>query len=259
MPVVRFRLHFEEYAFDMTPGVYLIGRGENCEIVVQDTKVSRTHARLRITEGGAYLQDLQSSNGTFVNGESVCEETHLRNKDRVCVGRQDILCSVLSQQPRKQSQTISKVTKANGSGDDNDWYRFFFDELIAPALEANKSKEAVRLFEKFSIEIERRLGSGWSMTKDFVTFVSVYALRIAECAEDARWVSWVISLHRRVNAVPDEVTITHLMGLEPLITPAIREELRQFVYWKRAVMRSMSTENREGLSLIEKLALSSSE
>ncbi len=52
---------------------YIIGRDETCDIVLSDNKVSRSHARLECADGFFLLTDLQSSNGTWYEGEKINE------------------------------------------------------------------------------------------------------------------------------------------------------------------------------------------
>jgi FHA domain len=63
----------------------LIGRSSGCQIVIGEPTVSRRHARLRSRDGRWVLQDLGSTNGTFLNGRRVgrCE---LRPGDLVLLG-----------------------------------------------------------------------------------------------------------------------------------------------------------------------------
>jgi FHA domain len=49
----------------------LVGRYQACDIVLTHTSVSRLHARLTFRDGNWVLRDLDSTNGTLVNGESV--------------------------------------------------------------------------------------------------------------------------------------------------------------------------------------------
>jgi hypothetical protein len=49
----------------------LIGRHPNCDVIVPAATVSRRHAQLTFRDGGWILQDLDSTNGTRVNGQPV--------------------------------------------------------------------------------------------------------------------------------------------------------------------------------------------
>lgn len=50
-------------------GVTVIGREADCQIVLEDSRVSRYHTRLTLRNNGSVLvEDLNSSNGTFING-----------------------------------------------------------------------------------------------------------------------------------------------------------------------------------------------
>lgn len=64
-----------------------IGRSRLGDIVVEDPDVSRQHARLLQTQAGYKIQDLRSTNGTFVNGQRVTGELALHNGDEVVLGR----------------------------------------------------------------------------------------------------------------------------------------------------------------------------
>src|SRR3972149_335686 len=55
--------------FDVTKEVTMLGRDVTNDIPLGDVEISRQHARLTRTPGGMVLEDLGSTNGTFVNGE----------------------------------------------------------------------------------------------------------------------------------------------------------------------------------------------
>ncbi|MCC6522619.1 MAG: FHA domain-containing protein [Polyangiaceae bacterium] len=63
----------------------LVGRANECDIVLLEGMVSRHHARFRVTEAGLAVEDLGSTNGTLVNGERVGERV-LSEGDRVLIG-----------------------------------------------------------------------------------------------------------------------------------------------------------------------------
>lgn len=49
----------------------LIGRGEDCDLVLADTHVSRRHASVAVVDGAVWLRDLASANGTYVNAQRI--------------------------------------------------------------------------------------------------------------------------------------------------------------------------------------------
>ena len=61
----------------------IIGRQEDCDIVLDDRKVSRQHARIVRDRQGYMISDLDSKNGTFVNGEPVSAPRRLRDGDEI--------------------------------------------------------------------------------------------------------------------------------------------------------------------------------
>ena len=52
----------------VSSGRKLIGRSESCDIVISDNNVSAVHAVLEVSPRGMKIFDMNSKNGTFVNG-----------------------------------------------------------------------------------------------------------------------------------------------------------------------------------------------
>jgi serine phosphatase RsbU (regulator of sigma subunit)/pSer/pThr/pTyr-binding forkhead associated (FHA) protein len=70
------------------PLPFRIGRQPDNNLVLRDSRISRSHARI-VAENGAYvLEDANSRHGTFVNGQRV-ERQSLRNSDRIEFGSND--------------------------------------------------------------------------------------------------------------------------------------------------------------------------
>ncbi len=70
----------------LLPGPSTIGRSRNCEVMVADPSVSRNHALITVDGDRITVQDLSSSNGTFVNGNRVENEVVVRSGDEIMVG-----------------------------------------------------------------------------------------------------------------------------------------------------------------------------
>jgi adenylate cyclase len=73
-------------AHTFTAGEVVIGRSPDCQIVLKDFGISRTHAKVIVDEDGARIQDLKSKNGTQVNGVPIVEAP-LKDGDRILLGK----------------------------------------------------------------------------------------------------------------------------------------------------------------------------
>jgi pSer/pThr/pTyr-binding forkhead associated (FHA) protein len=63
----------------------IIGRSSELDMVLVEEMVSRRHARIQLQDGVITIEDLGSTNGTFVNGEKIQKGT-LREGDRILIG-----------------------------------------------------------------------------------------------------------------------------------------------------------------------------
>ena len=63
----------------------IIGRSSELDIVLVEDMVSRKHAKITLSAGKITIEDLWSTNGTFVNGEKV-KTSRLKEGDRILVG-----------------------------------------------------------------------------------------------------------------------------------------------------------------------------
>lgn len=97
--------------FELDKPETLVGRGDECQLVLPNVSVSRTHARVLVGTQGVTIEDLNSSSGILVNGKRA-EQHMLKSGDEIQVGK------------------FSLVFMGDGRGD-----RFFkgrFVEYLAP-------------------------------------------------------------------------------------------------------------------------------
>lgn len=78
----------EQETFFLAKRTVRIGRLENNDIVIPDPSLSRHHVEIKQSEGKFRLQDLGSTNGTFLNGRRV-SEADLKNGDSISIGKVD--------------------------------------------------------------------------------------------------------------------------------------------------------------------------
>lgn len=63
-----------------------IGRKDNNSIILGDHHVSGNHAKIIVRNDTLYIEDLNSTNGTFLNGTKVNGKVKLSNKDELKIG-----------------------------------------------------------------------------------------------------------------------------------------------------------------------------
>ena len=96
----------------LTDGEHIAGRDAECSLVIDGTTVSRRHARITVAHGAATVEDLDSTNGTHVNGTRISAPTRLAPGDEFALGSE-----VLRIRLRSVSALTVKVDEAGEAGD----------------------------------------------------------------------------------------------------------------------------------------------
>ncbi|HKC25087.1 MAG TPA: FHA domain-containing protein, partial [Thermoanaerobaculia bacterium] len=82
----RYVLRVDGRDIELLDGEVTLGRSRTATVRVDHESVSRTHAMLTFSKGDAVVKDLNSSNGTYVGGRRVLNETRLADGDRIQLG-----------------------------------------------------------------------------------------------------------------------------------------------------------------------------
>jgi DNA-binding winged helix-turn-helix (wHTH) protein len=82
----NYRLTRGTHAFALQNGENLIGRDPDVHVFLDHPSVSRRHARISITAGRVTLEDLNSRNGTYVDGRGITSPTELHDGTIIGVG-----------------------------------------------------------------------------------------------------------------------------------------------------------------------------
>ena len=93
-------------SFDLIEGKITIGRGADCEIQLEDEAISRQHVRIVTLMGNSILEDLGSSNGTYVNGK-LSRKCALNHGDVIQIGEKEL----------RFSQPADSTSSSQGKGD----------------------------------------------------------------------------------------------------------------------------------------------
>jgi len=91
-------------SFPLADGEHIAGRDAECALVIDGTTVSRRHARITVAAGAATIEDLDSTNGTHVNGTRISAPTRIVPGSDFALGSE-----VLRVQLRSSSALTVKV------------------------------------------------------------------------------------------------------------------------------------------------------
>ena len=84
-------------------GSLFIGRSDICNISFDDERLSKQHFVIEVNKMGCYIEDLESTNGTFVNGVKIGSRRMLLDGDVITAGREKIVFHVPRQEPQKDA------------------------------------------------------------------------------------------------------------------------------------------------------------
>jgi pSer/pThr/pTyr-binding forkhead associated (FHA) protein len=72
-------------------GIVTLGRSSRCDVILESPEVSRQHARLVVSNIGVAIEDVESRNGVYVNGERVRAARAIEEGDRIVIGDVELL------------------------------------------------------------------------------------------------------------------------------------------------------------------------
>ncbi len=84
---------------DVDPSGFMLGRGKDNQLVLQDEGVSRHHCRIKRTEDGWTVEDLGSTNGVRVNGQRIEGPRLLANGDLIAICEQELRVEFMNAAP----------------------------------------------------------------------------------------------------------------------------------------------------------------
>jgi hypothetical protein len=73
-------------AIALNEGAYIVGRDPDVHVLLDSIRVSRRHARVTVHDASATIEDLDSRNGTSLNGERLTGPVTLSNGDEITIG-----------------------------------------------------------------------------------------------------------------------------------------------------------------------------
>jgi pSer/pThr/pTyr-binding forkhead associated (FHA) protein len=219
-PNTPYWLITEDKSFPLAPGSYVIGRSVEVEISFpKDAMMSRRHARLNVTAGGVEIEDLGSSNGTWIGGQQIQHSVILREGTVLGIGAQSFTLRRMHTAQRREraatSPDLPSYRSLRPADDANDpevstQQGSPVDMVFAQAmtyLDVGEAEQARKLVEPLLDVLAR---SEPRVGPRAIARASLLALRLSLATRDGRHADWALEHHRLHRAVLDSRCIALL-------------------------------------------------
>lgn len=220
----RYRITYKNTNIEVPEGEFLIGRGNDCHLVLDDPSVSRIHAKIEKEGEELSVEDKGSRNGVLVNKKRISGRTSLNEGDQIVIGHQVIRIATMKENVPERTQGIIRCANcgAFSSSDNGNCSSCGRPISLAPGNPAQKeTSTTVAGRPSFSTlcdlasksihvgridEAERLMGTVFSATKSRIgerePFVSGEFERIAEVllqlaqnAKNPMYISNIFTIH----------------------------------------------------------------
>lgn len=222
-----------------------MGRSANCQVTLDDPLVSREHARLRIQDGKAFVEDLRSRNGVQVGGKPIVGSTQLSNGDRIRIGTQELVFLELPASVERPTRAATRQTgfmchcavcsraypaeliacpacgakdrleedTLSGAGQ-KDWGLELAAEAVERARSSPSPSDLERVLANARLGLEQRLAEGQQVERRHVDSIALAAAQVAAARGEAGWGRWALSIYSSLGAAPP-VELADALGRLP--------------------------------------------
>ncbi len=233
-PRRRVWLRFEgQRDFELSAGVTIVGRGDGCQLVIDDPLISRRHACFVVDDLEITLEDLGSTNGVLVNGSKVDGVQVVVPGDQITIGQHHAeLCSVpfsaTDRGPRPRgmhsgrpaADTVvdgrppgSPATVRPGSEAESTQESRVLDLLSGvaeKAFELGRGADAERILRLPLESLLSRVERGARLEIREAGDAGLIAVRLARATGQGRWIDYVFRLFAELSRLPPTSVIDEL-------------------------------------------------
>jgi len=216
-------------------------------------------ALLLANDTAVLIEDLRSDNGVFVNEQRIRRSVRLEDGDRILVGHQELVFSVLPPNATQKmwSGTIPMTSNAPpplvavgpGSRDGVATLELnafeYLGELTDKMLKLGRPKSAERVLSAYLWDLLQAVRRGDRVERAVVDRAAHYSMKLAAALRDAGWVHYVLELHIILALPPSADATAILQRIVPQL-PALNRSL--FSGYQRALnarMDKLSPEDTE--------------
>lgn len=113
VPAPRVILEGPQGQIEVRPPSAIVGRDPSSAVPLQDPSVSWRHAEMTIASARAFVRDLGSGTGTWVNGQAVTVPRVMRDGDKIRIGNTELTVRIVSSDGSRTSSAAGVASSAN--------------------------------------------------------------------------------------------------------------------------------------------------
>jgi hypothetical protein len=281
--VARFRLRFLLQELDLVGSVVVIGRSPECQITIEDPLVSRQHARITVRDGTPFIMDLGSRNGVRINGELIRGDTPLVHNDRVRLGTQELVFLAVDESSERVSRATGFMMNCRGCGrpfpgevsscphcgavlatdggesvydtitgmpqePQVNWTMQLLGQVIDRALATERLEEAERMLYRAAQELERGQAGPVGVVAKHVSYLALFALRLAAAQRAASWAEWALELYVKHGVLPAAEALDRIDAFEPELRATLGPSLQALWSWWSATRATVADTKERALA-----------
>jgi pSer/pThr/pTyr-binding forkhead associated (FHA) protein len=195
---MKYRLRYQQHDFELSDGEFVLGRGSECQLALDDALVSRRHASIFIDGDDVFVDDLGSRNGVRVNGERIGGRTRLAEGDKIRMGDQEMALLRIRPVHVDTLAQPAPTQRADAFG--------LLGGLADKALALGRGEEAERILNVHMTNILEDAKRGRAIAPDTAKIASLYAVKVAAATGKGRWIDYVFDLYAILaQGIPAEV------------------------------------------------------
>lgn len=242
---LRFWLEYRGRLIELPAGTTLFGRGEQCQVVLDDGLVSRQHARI-VVDQSARIEDAGSSNGVSLNGAKV-DTAELSEGDVIGIGQQRLVFHQAEVKGRGRAHTMAETlhgadamslmasaqakslspAPSQSQAPARDPLELI-GSVVDKALALGRGQEAERLLNPHLLRIAdgaRATGESNAATERAIA----YALRLAEATRKASWVDYCFDVYTMIEEPLPESAVEQLYSTLRNVPGVSRPTYREYL------------------------------
>ena len=259
---MAFRLRYQAHDLEIPEGDFVIGRSPECQLALDDARVSRRHAVLRATPQGVLVEDLGSRNGVSVNGAKIVGQQLCTDGDRVTIGSQEMLIyrggsgnhrqtltvqggahtlaeipieavraarSARASQPQMDEPTRGSFPSAPHPAPRTHSNVRVLGAVADKALALGRVDEAERILGTVLTDLVASIRGGAPVDDDVFDAAVKAALRLASAGAKGPWVEYVFDLHLEVSRVVAAPVVDELHTVVRKVKSVDRRAIRRYI------------------------------